>query len=263
MPDDEPKTPDETSASPDAGASARDDSAEGRRSAQRERRAERSRKAGTKAVSKSARPAIIGSLVIILATAGADTGVLLTQDEAPRCPSHWHPAFFVVVNGQRVPFTNPAFYQLQGSVPMHVHDDSGIIHVEPFTNRCIPMEDLLTKLAMDLSSERLTLGPEHGALAGTYAVDANHPIQAFVMPYKGEWKPYSPGAFDDYEPGAGDRLLLTYGALDESTVASQQDQVPEPLGPFPHARFPVAAFIGITVIGLGALWMWRLITRST
>ncbi len=235
---------------------------------QRERRAQRHKK-GQDGGSRKAAKALLGYLVVLAAAGGAiGLTVVQAQQEDPACPGndyrHYHPGFLLMVNGTRVPLTDPSFYQFSGSVPFHIHADDGILHIEPGSAKsCVETSQVLRKLAMDITPGRLVLGPEHGANAGTYADDPEQGLafKAYHKTYFGEWEEISPNRLNNRILHPGEQVLLTYGALDEETLAAQKEQVPEPQGPFPETSFPLVPIIGISTVAALALFLWYSFTK--
>ena len=138
-----------------------------------------------------------------------------TEQTAPDCPGHWHSAYSVWTDGDRVPFANPAFESQQNTwaAGTHIHGDDGVYHFHPAVEKCIPMEDALQHLGVDVSPDALVLSDAHGPRAGTYD---QAPVRMFYQAWGAEqddnWMEVTD--FDsvlEAQPANGDGLVILYG----------------------------------------------------
>lgn len=158
--------------------------------------------------------------IVVLIIGGIVAGMVANQASADECPGHWHSAYTVYIDGDRVPF-NPQAYPPWGDSDnaeapgTHIHGDDGIYHWHPAVQRCTPWEDGLAHLDVDVSEDTLTLGSPHGARAGTYAEDGSNEVHLFEQRWSAqedEWVEITD--FSDvlgHQPGNGDGLVILYG----------------------------------------------------
>ncbi len=170
-------------------------------------------------------------LGLVLLVGGIVTAMVVTDNAAGDCPGHWHGAFTVIVDGQEVPFNlaqNPQWGSVDNTwAPgTHIHQDQfnkpfsdGIYHFHPAAPRCTPWEDALRHLNIEVSSSKLTLGAEHGALAGTYE---EAPVRVFKQAWSAqddEWVEVSKfSSVLNKQPLNGDGLVILYGDYTDAQV---------------------------------------------
>ncbi len=190
----------------------------------------------------------------------------LIGGEDPGCPGHWHPVMSVYVNDQNVPFSHPAFQQHgEGQAAgFHVHDDSGVLHFHPATERCIPLKAAMGHLGMEVEKDAFVLDGHH-ALAGSYPINETHTVRVFTKDWGAdEWKERSL-SFLDKQPWNGQKILLTYGDADAATIAAEEAAVPDVPSnyePQDANAFPVVQFIAATSFAIVAFMIWRSFTRN-
>jgi len=184
----------------------------------------------------------------------------------PGCPGHWHPVMSVYVDGQNVPFSHPAFQQHgEGEAAgFHVHDDSGVLHFHPATERCIPLKAAVGHLGMEVQKDAFVLDGHH-ALAGSYPINETHTVRIYTQDFGAdEWEARSL-SFLAKQPWNGQKILLTYGDANQTVIQAQQASVPDvPANYEPQdtQEFPVVPVIAATVFATVAFMVWRSFTRN-
>lgn len=164
--------------------------------------------------------------VVILILGGVVAGMVLNEARADDCPGHWHSAYTVYIDGDRVPF-NPAVSDWGDpgnpeSTGSHIHGDDGVYHWHPGVQRCTPWKDGLSNLDVTVDEETLTLGAPHGPRAGTYSGDGSNEVRVFQQKWSGQddqWREISD--FRDVlgkQPKNGDGLVILYGDHTDSEV---------------------------------------------
>lgn len=156
-----------------------------------------------------------GPAILLLIVGGIVTAMVVTEQNAPDCPGHWHAAYSVWTDGERVPFTNPAFESSDNTwAPgTHIHGNDGVYHFHPAIEKCIPMADALQHLDVDLSEDSLVLGTAHGARAGTYD---QAPVRLFHQAWGADmddtWQEVTEfSSVLDAQPANGDGFAIIYG----------------------------------------------------
>ena len=145
------------------------------------------------------------------------------------CPGHWHASFQVYVDDEIVNMA-PTSAQNPDAPGFHMHGNDNLMHTHPAAPRCIPLDDALASLNIDASSRGIDIGPLPGAdrssTQGDHTTGEDKELAIYHQPWQGEWRQVST-SFLKEQIGNGDRLLITYGALDDETIARQQAAVPE------------------------------------
>ncbi len=165
---------------------------------------------------------IIG--LVWLAFVGYNGAVIAGAIEAggEDCPGHWHARLQVYADGQKINMGGyPQFNALGNgdAAGFHVHNQQGsdpeILHFHPAGNpRCIPLEDALAHLSVDVGADQLVLSSPYPA-AGTYMADENNTLQVWYKPFEGDWRQVTKlGSFMDGQMGNGDRVLIYHGSPD-------------------------------------------------
>ncbi|MFA5943274.1 MAG: hypothetical protein WC876_02280 [Candidatus Thermoplasmatota archaeon] len=136
---------------------------------------------------------------------------------------HIHAAWALFVDGDRVNFTAPAYDLANtGFLRGHLHvPDQDIIHLEGTPG--LTLADFFHgSLDADLWDTGLRLDASHAG--AELRNDGNRTLRLFVVHEDGaRWLEES--SIASYQPLDHDRILLTYGALDDATLQSQADSV--------------------------------------
>lgn len=112
----------------------------------------------------------IGLVVVIGGVAGL---IALTESSAPDCPGHWHNAYSVFVDGERIPFDEQAYTVAANNVyapGTHIHADDGVYHWHPAVEKCGELSEGLQFLGVTFSGSTMTLDESHAddGFQGTY-----------------------------------------------------------------------------------------------
>lgn len=174
---------------------------------------------------------LLVSGIVVLALAGIAAGVYGTMkaDEAGPRSVHWHQGFAAFVNGESVPYANPAVSGMNG-YQVHVHPPQyGTWHYETRLKETAVKDVLRYYYKTRVTEDVLILPPESGR-PGTYTASAESPLRFFWQPstdqpWKEDW-----GPLDRWMPEGGERFLLLYGSYTPEEIASLQAQVPVPPG---------------------------------
>lgn len=190
-------------------------------------------------------------LAIVGYQVAAQRGVV--GDPGDGCPGHWHHMLDVHIDGEELTFdpnVNRIFSDSAGG--FHLHDDTGRVHYHPGTERCIPLEDALAFLGLDVDADGMTVSSQFhyrttAPVAGTYATNDTHELRV----YHAEWD-YGANERGDFQMvknvnklleqqiGNGDSILITYvpkdvdgsvidaqmadsGAIGESYIPAKKD----------------------------------------
>ncbi len=192
----------------------------------RERRALHAKEQARKELPSHLLRKSIGPAFVILILAAVAAGFYYTASNTPDCPGHWHAAYGIFVNDSKVSFPNDAAHAAMYNPPSghdhHLHNNDGIYHFHPGIARCTPTKDMMERLAVNVDGKTLTLGPEHGSFAGTYATEGNATLHILHQPFGGEWTEVSWRSIDGKQLGDGDRILITYGDLTEAQIDAQK-----------------------------------------
>lgn len=169
--------------------------------------------------------------VVLLATAGIAAGVyasMKANETGPRSV-HFHEGFAAFVNGEPVPYANPAVSGMNGYA-VHVHPPSyGTWHYETRLKETSVKDILRYYYKTRLTEDVLILPPESGR-PGTYTSTDESPLRFFwqpsvAQPWREGW-----GPVERWLPEGGERFLLLYGTYTDAEVAALQERVPIPPG---------------------------------
>lgn len=179
-------------------------------------------------VSKYWKQAALLAGVALLVTAVAVTqqsGIIASKE----CPGHWHASFQVVVDDEIVNMASTSAQNAEAP-GFHMHGNDNLLHTHPSAPRCIPLGDALASLNVDVSSKAIDVGFLPGAdrstVEGSHEVGSGKELAIYYEPWQGEWQKVSTSFLKEQIPN-GARLLVTYGPLDDETIARQQASVPE------------------------------------
>ncbi len=166
-------------------------------------------------------------LGIVLVVGGIVTAMVVTDNAQDDCPVHWHAAYTVYIDGERVRYTNPSFGSADNTYAAgtHIHNDDGVYHFHPAVQKCTDWRDALRHLGTAVGSSSLTLDSQHGAMAGTY--DAA-PVRVFEQKWSeqdDQWLEVTKfGNVLDQQPGNGDGLVIIYGDHTDEEIATLLEQ---------------------------------------
>lgn len=143
---------------------------------------------------------------------------------------HHHAAWALFVDGERVDYTGVAYdLSSTGFLRGHLHSpDQDILHIEGTPG--LTLADFVRgSLGGELTDKSIRLDPGHGG--GEHRNEGNRTLRLFVAhDGGGVWSEQA--SIASYRPRDRDRLLLTFGTLDEATLREQLAVV--------SARFPSA-----------------------
>lgn len=195
----------------------------------RQERAAKNRRKGLPA--KAGKRALV-VVIIIVAIAGIVYAFQQSAETRGNCPGHWHATFQIFVDGERVPFPQPPYLMApQGKLPMslHMHTPSQeILHYEPPQPDCLGTGDAFETLDIDLGASKLTVGEDHGPLAGSYENDGNSTLRYFVQMRDGEMEETTWGDLGGRQLKNGEKLLIAYGDYSEDEIQSMMDGISTP-----------------------------------
>jgi hypothetical protein len=150
---------------------------------------------------------------IVLVWALIIGGVVANERFGRDCPGHWHAIMDIQVNGEPISFAHPKFTlegtgQTEMALSIHMHQgevSSGRNqwHFEPPQSDCVPFEDALRLVDIELSSDRIAFsGPGHEALGqtGTFTENATHTLSAYHKQYDGDWSRIGVSRLDGRQP---------------------------------------------------------------
>lgn len=171
-----------------------------------------------------------GLVALFLISVGAFGAVFSGPAAAPRF-DHTHAAFAVWVEGQQVPFTDPAFdLTLRGVQRAHLRVGDGypgILHLEgkPGLTLAAAFKDAM---GATLAEDTLTLDEAvHGGK--TFQENATHRLRLLVAGGSGDWAEVKP--VTSFVPRDHDRLLISFGDERGAALAAQEASVPTRLPP--------------------------------
>lgn len=148
------------------------------------------------------------------------------------CPGHWHSTFLVFMDGHRVRFDRPVFFQTPGDIhDYHMHADDQVMHYHPpFRDGCTPFSHFLLRLGITLDGSSIAFNENFGANQGTYPVDPAHQLALRYAPFGEPWREVGWGELGGRQLGPGDKVLVSYGNL-TGDLLEQQEALVRDLGP--------------------------------
>jgi hypothetical protein len=171
-------------------------------------------------------------LVLAASAVAAHQARTAPDDGVGACPGHWHSAFLVFMDGHRVHFDRPVFFQTPGGIhDYHMHADDQVMHYHPpFRDGCIPFSRFLLRLGITLDGSSIAFNENFGANEGTYPVGAGHQLALRYAPFGEAWREAGWGDLAGRQLRPGEKVLISYGNLTEDLLQQQEAQVRD-LGP--------------------------------
>lgn len=203
-------------------------------------------------------------LVILLLWGGAISYTVASDGGEPPCPGHWMNVFQVTINDQGGVFsrvTNPA-----AAPGVELHGADNVFHFEPRVERCTGLDDAFAALGVDLGRDAIQVEPGHSVPTDRFSNNATHELRTYLQPWQGAWERRDVSDMLGYQLKEGERVLVTYTAMNAS-VEDDQERVPAisliyaPSGPGP--QFPMVPVIAITTFAVLGIVLWRTIVRMT
>ena len=198
----------------------------------RRMRQERAAKNRRKALPAKAGKRILIAAIALLAVAGIVYAFQQSAETRGNCPGHWHSTFQIFVDGERVPFPQPPYLMApQGKLPMRVHmhtPSQEILHFEPPQPECMGTAEAFEIVDVELGATTMTIGEDHGPLAGTYENEGNNTLRFFVQPRDGTMSETTWGDLDGRQLENGEKLLIAYGQYTEDELQAMMDGISTP-----------------------------------
>lgn len=171
-------------------------------------------------------------MALVLVVGGVIALMVATNSAAGNCPGHWHNAYSVWIDGERVEFDNGEFADANNvyAPGTHIHADDGVYHWHPAVEKCVPLEDGLKNLGVEVDSDSLELSSQHGTQAGTYD-DA--PVRVFRQSWSvqdDQWAEMSSLKFMGKQIANGDGIVILYGTYTDAEVEAILAQAPSMKG---------------------------------
>jgi hypothetical protein len=220
----------------------------------RERRAQHAREQARKdapknLVRKAAVPAII-----VLVLAGVAAGFYFTNKNAQDCPGHFHATFGIFIPGEngtfeKVDFARPrapsgrAYYDFGSngapfSLSTHMHQSGSEqgssllgpsqLHFEPPTaNTCVPLEDVLHALEVEVSGSGIELKGGHAQVGQ----DGEHrgTVTFLFQDKDGTWSNSTYSHWDGKQLPDGSSFLLAVGDYTAAQFDQMKASIPPPI----------------------------------
>ncbi|MFA5943438.1 MAG: hypothetical protein WC876_03115 [Candidatus Thermoplasmatota archaeon] len=170
--------------------------------------------------------------IVVVAIAGVVYAFQQSAETRRECPGHWHATFQIFVEGERVPFPQPPYLMApQGKLPMslHMHTPSQeILHFEPAQPECLGTKDTFEIVDVDLGATKMTIGDDHGPLAGSYENDGNKTLRYFVQVRDGEMEETTWSKLGGRQLANGEKLLIAYGQYTEAQIKAMMGGISTP-----------------------------------
>lgn len=162
---------------------------------------------------------------IVVAVLGIVIGAMIVnQETADNCgggTGHWHAAYSIWVDGEKVPFANPSFEAHSTedeSKNTHIHGDNGVYHFHPNpSDLCVSWNEAFDHLDAKVTDQSLILGNAHGPSAGTYEGPVNVYQQQWSAK-KTEFESVGIGALNANSPANGDAFVILVGEYTQAEV---------------------------------------------
>ena len=226
----------------------------------RERRAQHAKEQARKDAPKNlVRKAAVPAIIVLLLAAIA-TGFYFTNKNAQDCPGHFHATFGIFIPGdngtfEKVDYASPrapnggAYYDFGNapgfSLSTHMHQSGAEqgssalgpsqLHFEPPTaNTCVPLEDVLDAIDVEVSDSRLELkGSGHAQMDqdGTWQEPGagNETLRFFFQDRDGDWSetPYS--SWRSKQLPDGSSILIAFGSYSDAQIEQMKASIPAPI----------------------------------
>lgn len=170
--------------------------------------------------------------VVVLVIGVVVGAMVLNQATADECGSpsnHWHSAYSIWIDGERVPFTSSEYTSPQQSTEeesqgTHIHGNDGVYHFHPYPARlCVSMNEALDYLDVDVDANGVTLG-------STNTMEGRHEgnVQVYFQEWSeqvSEWRSVSLDALGA-TPNDGDAYIILVGDYTDAEIEDIQSRAP-------------------------------------
>ena len=195
----------------------------------RQERAAQNRRKGLPA--KLGKRALVVAIVVV-AVGGIAYAVQQNLESRGECPGHWHATFQIFIDGERVAFPQPPYLlSPQGKLPMrlHMHSPSQeVLHFEPLQPECMSTKEAFETVDIELGPTVMTVGPDHGPLAGTYEANATSALRYFVQPRNETMQETTWAQVGGRQLANGEKLLIAYGNYTDAEIKAMMDGISTP-----------------------------------
>lgn len=171
---------------------------------------------------------------VVIAVLGIVVGAMvISQETADHCgegtAGHWHGAYSIWIDGERVQFTHPTYTSPAASTEeetqgTHVHGDDGVYHFHPRPSTlCVSWNEAFDLLGAEVTSNGITLD-DTNALQGEH----EGTVRVFVQ----EWSKQNPNWKEvdhnglNANPDNGDAVIVLIGEYTDEEVADIQGRAP-------------------------------------
>lgn len=228
---------------------------------QRERRRQRHEGSRPRVpLGRRLRPYLV-PVVIVLLWGSAVSYTVASSGKEAECPGHWMAVFQVTLNDQVGSFSEVT----RPTAGVESHGGDQVVHFEGPVVRCTGLQDTLAAFGVDLGRDSIQVEPGHNLPTERFASNATHELRTYLQPWAGAWERRDVADMLDYQLKEGERVLVTYTALNAS-VDDDQARTPPIADEYrpvvSKARFPVAPVAAFTTFAALGLVLWRTLVKK-
>jgi hypothetical protein len=176
-------------------------------------------------------PGVVVAVIAVIVGA-----MIVNQETADNCGGgigHWHAAYSIWIDGERVSFANPEFNEHStedNNKNTHAHGDDGVYHFHPNpSDLCVSFNDAFQHLDAKVDSSSVELGSLHGDMAGTY----EGTVQVFEQKWSDrddEFRRTGLDTLSQDSPGNGDAVVILLGEYTQEEIDAILAQAPQMRG---------------------------------